>query len=233
MEQAATVTKPRLLAVDDDQEILDLLRRGLAIEGFDVRVARDGRAALTALAAGPVDVVVLDIMMPGLDGLQVLRRIRESSDVPVLFLSARDRVRDRIGGLDAGADDYLPKPFSFDELTARLRALLRRHAPEDREILAFDELRMDLSAREVRRDGRPIRLTHTEFDLLLAFIRQPNRVLSREALRETVWGFRPTAVSNVVDVYVGYLRRKLEDGGRSRLIHTVRGMGYVLRRAGA
>ena len=192
-----------------------------------------GTAALTALAAGPVDVVVLDIMMPGLDGLQVLRRIRESSDVPVLFLSARDRVRDRIGGLDAGADDYLPKPFSFDELTARLRALLRRHAPEDREILAFDELRMDLSAREVRRDGRPIRLTHTEFDLLLAFIRQPNRVLSREALRETVWGFRPTAVSNVVDVYVGYLRRKLEDGGRSRLIHTVRGMGYVLRRAGA
>jgi two-component system response regulator MprA len=232
MEQPAPVTKPRVLAVDDDQEILDLLQRGLAIEGFDVPVARDGQAALAALAAAPVDVVVLDIMMPGPDGLQVLRRIRESSDVPVLFLSARDRVRDRIAGLDAGADDYLPKPFSFDELTARLRALLRRHASEDREILVFGELWMDLSAREVRRDGRPIRLTHTEFDLLLAFIRQPNRVLSREALRETVWGGQPTAVSNVVDVYVGYLRRKLEDGGRSRLIHTVRGMGYVLRKAG-
>ncbi len=206
-----------------------MVRRGLGIEGFDVRVAADGAQALATLDEFPADVVVLDVMMPGLDGLDVLRRIRETSEVPVLFLSARDRVQDRIAGLDAGADDYLPKPFAFDELVARLRALLRRHGPDDRELVTFDDIVMDLAARELRRDGTRIELTQTEFDLLRVFLEQPNRVLSREALLDAVWGFQPDAVSNVVDVYVSYLRRKLEAEGQARVIHTVRGVGYLLR----
>ena len=206
-----------------------MVRRGLGIEGFDVRVAADGVQALAVLEEFPADVVVLDVMMPGLDGLDVLRRIRETSEVPVLFLSARDRVQDRIAGLDAGADDYLPKPFAFGELVARLRALLRRHAPDDHELLTFDDVVMDVAARELRRDATRIELTQTEFDLLRVFLEQPNRVLSREALLDAVWGFQPDAVSNVVDVYVSYLRRKLEAEGQARVIHTVRGVGYVLR----
>ena len=206
-----------------------MVRRGLGIEGFDVRVAAGGAQALAVLDEFPADVVVLDVMMPGLDGLDVLRRIRETSEVPVLFLSARDRVQDRIAGLDAGADDYLPKPFAFGELVARLRALLRRHAPDDRDVLKFDDIVMDVAARELRRDATRIELTQTEFDLLRVFLEQPNRVLSREALLDAVWGFQPDAVSNVVDVYVSYLRRKLEAEGLARVIHTVRGVGYVLR----
>jgi len=225
--------KPRVLAVDDDPEILDLLRRGLAIEGFDVRVAADGDAALRTLAEHPTDVVVLDVMMPGLDGLAVIRHIRESSDVPVLFLSARERVRDRIAGLNAGGDDYLPKPFAFGELVARLRALLRRPGTPESDRLVFADLLLDEAARQVTRAGAVVPLTATEFDLLRVFMREPRRVLSRERLLESAWGFAPDTISNVVDVYVGYLRRKLEADGRRRLIWTVRGSGYVLRESGA
>ncbi len=227
------VVKPRLLAVDDDPEILDLLDRGLKIEGFDVRIASDGQAALQALAEHPTDVVVLDVMMPGLDGLAVIQRIRETSDVPVLFLSARERVRDRIAGLDAGGDDYLPKPFAFGELVARLRALLRRPGTPESDRLVFADLQLDETARQATRAGTVVPLTATEFDLLRVFMRQPRRVLSRERLLEAAWGFAPDTISNVVDVYVGYLRRKLETDGRPRLIWTVRGAGYVLREDGA
>lgn len=227
------VVKPRLLAVDDDPEILDLLDRGLKIEGFDVRIASDGQAALKALAEHPTDVVVLDVMMPGLDGLAVIQRIRETSDVPVLFLSARERVRDRIAGLDAGGDDYLPKPFAFGELVARLRALLRRPGTPESDRLVFADLQLDEAARQATRDGSVVPLTATEFDLLRVFMRQPRHVLSRERLLEAAWGFAPDTISNVVDVYVGYLRRKLETNGRPRLIWTVRGAGYVLREDGA
>ena len=227
------VAKPRLLAVDDDPEILDLLDRGLKIEGFDVRVASSGDAALKALAEHPTDVVVLDVMMPGLDGLAVIQRIRETSDVPVLFLSARERVRDRIAGLDAGGDDYLPKPFAFGELVARIRALLRRPGTPESERLVFADLQLDESARQATRAGIVVPLTTTEFDLLRVFLREPRRVLSRERLLEAAWGFAPDTISNVVDVYVGYLRRKLEADGRPRLIWTVRGAGYVLREDGA
>lgn len=229
MSDSAMLAKPRILAVDDDAEIRDMLCRGLGTEGFEVQVAADGEEALAAVSSGPVDAVVLDVMLPGLDGLDVLRRIRATNDVPILFLTARDRVRDRIAGLDAGGDDYLPKPFAFGELVARLRALLRRHEPSDRESLDLADLHMDLSAHEVRRAETTLRLTQTEFELLRAFLEQPNRVLSRETLLETVWGFQPSTVSNVVDVYVSYLRRKLEMEGASRMIHTVRGVGYVLR----
>lgn len=225
--------KPRVLAVDDDPEILDLLRRGLAIEGFDVRVAADGDAALRVLAQHPTDIVVLDVMMPGLDGLAVIQHIRESSDVPVLFLSARERVRDRIAGLNAGGDDYLPKPFAFGELVARLRALLRRPGTPESDRLVFADLLLDEAARQVTRAGAVVPLTATEFDLLRVFMREPRRVLSRERLLESTWGFAPDTVSNVVDVYVGYLRRKLEADRRPRLIWTVRGSGYVLRESGA
>ena len=225
--------KPRLLVVDDDAEILDLLDRGLRIEGFDVRVASDGEAALRALAEHPTDVVVLDVMMPGLDGLAVIQRIRETSDVPVLFLSARERVRDRIAGLDAGGDDYLPKPFAFGELVARLRALLRRPGTPDSDRLVFADLQLDEAARQVTRADAVIPLTATEFDLLLVFMREPRRVLSRERLLDAAWGFAPDTISNVVDVYVGYLRRKLEADDCPRLIWTVRGAGYVLREDGA
>lgn len=225
--------KPRLLAVDDDPEILDLLDRGLKIEGFDVCVASDGEAALAALAEHTTDVVVLDVMMPGLDGLAVIKRIRQTSDIPVLFLSARERVRDRIAGLDAGGDDYLPKPFAFGELVARLRALLRRPGSPESDRLVFADLQLDEAARQVTRAGAAVPLTATEFDLLRIFMCEPRRVLSRERLLDAAWGFAPDTISNVVDVYVGYLRRKLEADGRPRLIWTVRGAGYVLREDGA
>ena len=224
--------RPRVLVVDDDPDILDLLRRGLAIEGFDVQSAAGGDRALVALTERPPDVVVLDVMMPGMDGLEVLRHIRATSLVPVLFLTARDRVRDRIAGLNAGADDYLPKPFAFGELVARLRALMRRpRMPESagREELHFEDVHMDLAIHEVARGDRRVDLTQTEFDLLRTFLEQPNRVLTRDVLLQAVWGYQPSAVSNVVDVYVGYLRRKLEGADEPRLVHTVRGVGYVLR----
>jgi two-component system response regulator MprA len=221
--------KPQLLAVDDDPAILDLLRRGLAIEGFNVRVAANGKTALRTLANSKIDVVVLDIMMPDLDGFDVVKKIRSTSDVPVLFLSARKQVRDRITGLDAGGDDYLPKPFVFAELVARLRALLRRPGKPSAHLLTFADVAVDTEARHVTRRSNVLGLTAKEFDLLVTFLNLPNRVLSREHLLEAVWRFGFSASSNVVDVYVGYLRRKLEDNSGSRLIWTVRGIGYVLR----
>ena len=221
--------KPQLLAVDDDPAILDLLRRGLAIEGFNVRVAENGKTALRTLASAKIDVVVLDIMMPDLDGFDVVKQIRSTSDVPVLFLSARKQVRDRISGLDAGGDDYLPKPFVFAELVARLRALLRRPGKPGANLLTFADVVVDTEARHVTRGSNALDLTAKEFDLLVTFLNHPTRVLSREHLLEAVWSFGFSASSNVVDVYVGYLRRKIEDNSGSRLIWTVRGIGYILR----
>ena len=221
--------KPQLLAVDDDPAILDLLRRGLAIEGFNVRVADNGKTALRTLANSKIDVVVLDIMMPDLDGFDVVKQIRSTSDVPVLFLSARKQVRDRISGLDAGGDDYLPKPFVFAELVARLRALLRRPGKPGANLLTFADVVVDTEARHVTRGSNALDLTAKEFDLLVTFLNHPTRVLSREHLLEAVWSFGFSASSNVVDVYVGYLRRKIEDNSGSRLIWTVRGIGYILR----
>ncbi|MBM4435764.1 MAG: response regulator transcription factor [Actinobacteria bacterium] len=234
METAlAPATRPRILVVDDDPEILDLLRRGLAIEGFEVQAVASGEKAVAAVASRPPDAVVLDVMMPGMDGFGVLRALRGGSSVPILFLTARDRVRDRIEGLDAGADDYLAKPFAFGELVARLRALIRRGKPAEREVLTIDDVRLDLASRDVRRGERVLELTQTEFELLRAFMERPNLVLSREAVLELVWGYQPAGVSNVVDVYIGHLRRKLEEGGASRPLHTVRGVGYILRKADA
>ncbi|HCU72332.1 MAG: DNA-binding response regulator [Chloroflexi bacterium] len=221
--------KPQLLAVDDDPEILDLLRRGLAVEGFNVRIAANGKTALRTLKTSKIDVVVLDIMMPDLDGFEVVKKIRSTSDVPVLFLSARKQVRDRISGLDAGGDDYLPKPFVFAELVSRLRALLRRPGTQGVNLLTFAGIAVDTEARRVVRGSNVLDLTAKEFDLLVTFLNNPNRVLAREHLLESVWSFGSSASSNVVDVYVGYLRRKLEDNSGSRLIWTVRGIGYVLR----
>jgi len=221
--------KPQLLAVDDDPEILDLLRRGLAVEGFNVRIAANGKTALRTLANSKIDVVVLDIMMPELDGFDVVKQIRSTSDVPVLFLSARKQVRDRIIGLNAGGDDYLPKPFVFAELVARLRALLRRPGKPNANLLTFADVAANTEARHATRGSNVLDLTAKEFDLLVTFLNHPNRVLSREHLLEAVWRFGFSASSNVVDVYVGYLRRKLENNSGSRLIWTVRGIGYVLR----
>ena len=221
--------KPQLLAVDDDPAILDLLRRGLAVEGFNVRIAANGKTALRTLANSKIDVVVLDIMMPELDGFDVVKQIRSTSDVPVLFLSARKQVRDRISGLDAGGDDYLPKPFVFAELVARLRALLRRPGKPSANLLTFADVAANTEARHVTRGSNVLDLTAKEFDLLVTFLNHPNHVLSREHLLEAVWSFGFSASSNVVDVYVGYLRRKLEGNSGSRLIWTVRGIGYVLR----
>jgi two-component system response regulator MprA len=216
--------------VDDDEPIAAALRRALEYEGFQVSVARDGHAALAeARRTGP-DLVVLDLMLPGLDGIDVCRRLRESAQGPlVLMLTARDATPDRVRGLDAGADDYLVKPFAYEELLARVRALLRRRAPVEDPRLAFDDLVLDPVAHEVYRGGRLVELTAQEFELLQYFLAHPRRVLSRAQLLDAVWGLPAATASNVVDVYVGYLRTKLESAGEPRLLHTIRGVGYVLR----
>jgi two-component system response regulator MprA len=222
-----------ILVADDDRAVRESLQRSLAFNGYEVTTAPDGAAALAAVADRRPDAVVLDVMMPRLDGLEACRRLRaQGSDVPVLMLTARDDVSDRVAGLDAGADDYLPKPFALEELLARLRALLRRAGPgEDagRGELRYADLVLDPAAREVRRGERPVRLTRTEFDLLEALARRPRQVLTRAQLLEEVWGFDFPTSANSLDVYVGYLRRKTEEGGEPRLVHTVRGVGYVLR----
>jgi len=236
---SAASTKQRVLVVDDDKAVRESLRRSLEFNGYDVSVASDGAEALAGLsAAGPAaapDVVVMDVMMPRLDGIETTRALRAAgNDVPILVLTARDAVGDRVEGLDAGADDYLTKPFALQELLARLRALLRRAtapAGEADEVLSFADMSMDLATRDVRRGGRLIELTRTEFTLLEMFLRRPRRVLERSFILEEVWGYDFPTTANSLEVYVGYLRRKTEAEGEPRLIHTVRGVGYVLKEA--
>lgn len=223
-----------VLVVDDDRAVRESLRRSLEFNGYDVQLAADGAEALAGIGALNPDVVVMDVMMPRLDGLEATRALRAAgNDVPVIVLTARDAVGDRVEGLDAGADDYLTKPFALQELLARLRALLRRATPVDEgdeeEMLAFADLTMNVTTREVTRNGRPIELTRTEFTLLEMFLRRPRRVLDRSFILEEVWGYDFPTTANSLEVYVGYLRRKTEAEGESRLIHTVRGVGYVLK----
>src|SRR5438874_11883201 len=221
-----------VLVADDDRAVREALERALQLAGYDVELASDGDAALAAIARRTPDAVVLDAMMPGLDGLDVTRRLRrEGNRIPVLLLTARDAVGDRVAGLDAGADDYLTKPFALEELLARLRALLRRTADGSGESLRFADLELDPGTREVKRGGKPIELTRTEFSLLELFMLNPRQVLTRSVIFERVWGYDFGYGSNSLDVYIGYLRRKTEAGGKPRLIHTVRGVGYALREA--
>ncbi len=221
----------RLLVVDDDRAVRESLRRALTLEGYDVELAEDGADGLARIAGVGPDAVVLDVAMPTVDGIEMCRRLRnDGSTVPVLMLTARESVTDRVAGLDAGADDYLVKPFALEELLARLRALLRRSdgaAPGD--VLEFADLRLDTGTRAVRRGERDIELTRTEFSLLELFLRNPRQVLTRSVIFERVWGYDFGPTSNSLEVYVGYLRRKTEAGGEPRLIHTVRGVGYALR----
>jgi two-component system, OmpR family, response regulator MprA len=221
----------KILVVDDERAVREALRRALELQGYEVDLATDGAEALARLAAnGQVDAVVLDILMPGIDGLEVCRQIRRrGSAVPVLMLTARDAVGDRVEGLDAGADDYLVKPFALEELLARVRALIRRGSASVDGILRFADLELDPQTREVRRDGERIDLTRTEFNLLELFMLNPRQVLTRSVIFERVWGYDFGFASNSLDVYIGYLRRKTETGERPRLIHTVRGVGYALR----
>ena len=227
--------KPRVLVVDDDRAVRDSLRRSLEFNGYDVQLANDGAEALAAIGGAAPDVVVMDVMMPRLDGLDATRALRSAgNDVPIIVLTARDAVGDRVEGLDAGADDYLTKPFALQELLARLRALLRRAVPvpeDEEEVLEFAGLSMNTATREVVRDGRPIELTRTEFTLLEMFLRRPRRVLDRSFILEEVWGYDFPTTANSLEVYVGYLRRKTEAEDEPRLIHTVRGIGYVLKEA--
>jgi two-component system response regulator MprA len=218
--------RPHVLVVDDDPRIVAALRRALHYEGYSVEVAGDGPEALAQAAGRPPDLVVLDVMLPGLDGVEVCRRLRAADDVPILMLTARDATGDRVRGLDGGADDYVVKPFAYEELMARVRALLRRRGPGRRRRLAYAGVDVDLGAREARRAGRELDLTTTEFELLCHFVRNPRQVLTRGQILDAVWGHDLGATSNVVDVYVGYVRAKL---GEPRLIHTVRGVGYVIR----
>ncbi len=217
--------------MDDEPAVREALRRALQLEGYEVALAADGAEALTALADRPADAVVLDVLMPRMDGLVACRRLRAGGDrTPVLMLTARVEVVDRVAGLDAGADDYLVKPFALEELLARLRALLRRAGADGRApLLRYAGLVLDPAAYEVRRADRPIELTRTEFALLELFLRNPGQVLTRSVIFDRVWGYDFGPSSNSLEVYVGYLRRKTEAGGEPRLIHTIRGVGYVLR----
>lgn len=227
----------RILVVDDDRAVRESLRRSLQFNGYTVQLAGDGKQAMEVLAAQRPDAMVLDVMMPRVDGLEVCRQLRGTGDdLPILVLTARDAVSDRVAGLDAGADDYLPKPFALEELLARLRALLRRSPPDSLgaagaagAALAFADLVLDQGTREVARGGRRISLTRTEFSLLELFMRHPRQVLTRSRILEDVWGYDFPTSGNALEVYVGYLRRKTEAGGEPRLIHTMRGVGYALR----
>jgi two-component system, OmpR family, response regulator MprA len=221
----------KIMVVDDERAVRESLRRALELEGYEIDLAENGEDALRRLqSSGEPDAMILDVLMPGVDGLEVCRRIRaQGSRVPVLMLTARVEIENRVEGLDAGADDYLTKPFALDELTARLRALLRRTTDGAGEVLRFSDLELDPGTREVRRAGEPIELTRTEFALLELFMRNPRQVLTRSIIFERVWGYDFGYASNSLDVYIGYLRRKTETGGKPRLLHTVRGVGYALR----
>jgi two-component system response regulator MprA len=220
----------RILVIEDDSQIADLLRRGLIYEGYAVEVAADGESGLSAARDRPPDMVLLDLMLPGVDGLTVCRRLRAASPVPILILTAKEAVPDRVAGLDAGADDYLVKPFNFDELLARIRALLRRQQRAGAsDELRFADLTVNLGSREVRRGSRRVELTAREFEMLALFMQNPRQVLTRDVLYDRIWGYDFGGESNIIEVYVRYLRSKLEEHGEPRLIQTVRGVGYALR----
>ena len=221
----------KILVVDDERAVRESLRRALELEGYEIELAADGSEALYRLEGdAEPDAMILDVLMPGVDGLEVCRRLRDSgSRLPVLMLTARTQIEDRVEGLDAGADDYVTKPFALDELLARVRALLRRTADEGGELIRFADLELDPATREVKRGGRPIELTRTEFSLLELFMRNPRQVLTRTIIFERGWGYDFGYASNSLDVYIGYLRRKTEAEGEPRLIQTVRGVGYALR----
>jgi two-component system, OmpR family, response regulator MprA len=231
MATTLTMRAMKILVVDDERAVRESLRRALELEGYQVDLAEDGEEALAQMGdASSADAMILDVLMPGIDGLEVCRRLRaEGNEVPVLMLTARAEVDSRVAGLDAGADDYLPKPFALAELLARVRALLRRTGSGDDDVLRFADLELDPGTREVRRGGVFIDLTRTEFALLELFLRNPRQVLTRSVIFERVWGYDFGPTSNSLDVYIGYLRRKTEEAGASRLIHTVRGVGYALR----
>ena len=222
-----------ILVVDDDQAVRDSLRRALALQGYDVEVAVDGEEALFKLRANPnsTELLVVDVLMPRLDGLELTRRLRaDGSEIPILMLTARDQVADRVEGLEAGADDYLVKPFALEELVARVRALMRRLGPDDTAAkLSFADVELDTGTREVSRGDEQLTLTRTEFALLELFLRNPKQVLTRSVIFDRVWGYDFGYGSNSLDVYISYLRKKTEAGGKPRLIHTVRGVGYALR----
>ena len=221
--------KEHILIVEDDEAIVRLLRRGLTYEGYQVEAALDGETGLSMAREHHPDLVILDLMLPGIDGLEVCQRLRGGSNVPILMLTAKDTIQDRVQGLDAGADDYLVKPFELDEVLARVRALLRRTQTERVQVLSFADLALDTATRQATRHNRTISLTAKEYDLLELFLRHPRQVLTREMIFDRVWGYDFGGESNVLDVYIRYLRQKLETEGESRLLHTVRGVGYVLR----
>jgi DNA-binding response OmpR family regulator len=223
--------EPRVLVVEDDGDIAGVLRRSLGMEGYEVRIAADGERALQEAAVFEPDAVVLDLGLPGIDGVEVSRRLRESGDVPILILTARESLDSRVEGLDSGADDYLVKPFEREELLARLRALLRRRPPRGSAFLTSGDIRLNPATREVYRGDRALDLTSREFELLEHMVRNERLVVSRQNLLDEVWDYHPYAETNTVDVFVSNLRRKLEEGGEPRVLHTVRGAGYVLRPA--
>jgi two-component system response regulator MprA len=223
--------RERILIIEDEDKILQFLQRGLTYEGYRVETAADGPTGLALARSEVPDLVILDWMLPGLDGLEVCRRLRAPAPTPILMLTAKESVSDRVQGLDAGADDYLVKPFEFDELVARVRALLRRARPEAADLLTFADLRLDTGTHQAFRGERPIELTAKEYELLDLFLRHPRQVLTREVIFDRVWGYDFGGESNIIEVYVRYLRQKTEAAGEPRLLHTVRGVGYVLREA--
>jgi two-component system response regulator MprA len=224
-----TTPTTRVLVIEDEDRIRQFLQRGLTYENYRVDVAADGPSGLALARENPPDLVILDWMLPGMDGLEVCRRLRAGGQIPILMLTAKDAVGDRVQGLDAGADDYLVKPFAFDELLARMRALLRRAAPSHPEVLRFADLTLDTGTRQAFRGQRAIELTAKEYDLLELFMRHPRQVLTRELIFDRVWGYDFGGESNIIEVYVRYLRQKTESDKEPRLLHTVRGVGYVLR----
>ena len=221
--------KERVLIIEDDEGILRVLRRALNYENYQVETAVDGESGLAVARDWRPDLVILDLMLPGMDGLEVTQRMRMDGNIPILMLTAKDTINDRVLGLDAGADDYMTKPFELDELLARVRALLRRTQLERAPVLTFNDLTLDTSTRQASRHGRQVPLTAKEYDLLELFMRHPRQVMTREMIFDRVWGYDFGGESNVLDVYIRYLRQKLETEGEMRLIHTVRGVGYVLR----